>query len=98
MLDTIERISKSLDNDGQGALSPDAVFDLGRKADHADAEVVVLSCTDMRSVEIIDRLEGELGKPVITSNQAMVFDALQKLKIPEPFSGFGKLLEIDRVR
>ena len=98
-VETVHRseVAETLDNDGQGALSPDAVFDLGRNADHPDAQVVVLSGTDMRSVEIIDRLEGALGKPVITSNQAMVFDALQKLRIPEPLSGFGKLLEIDRV-
>ena len=64
-------VNGTLDNYGQGALTPDAVYELGRAADHPEAEAVVLSCTDMRSVEIIARLEAKLGKPVITSNQAI---------------------------
>ena len=57
-----------LDNQGQGAMDPQAVYDLGRAADAATAEVIVLSCTDTRSLEIISRLEKTLGKPVISSN------------------------------
>ena len=81
-----------LDNDGQGALTPDDVFAMGLKADHSDAQAVVLSCTDMRSVETIDRLEQALGKPVVTSNQAMVFAMLQALGLREAVPGFGALL------
>ncbi|MGI3185274.1 maleate cis-trans isomerase family protein [Nioella aestuarii] len=86
-------VSGTLDNYGQGELTPDAVYELGRAADHPEAEAVVLSCTDMRSVEIIARLEAKLGKPVITSNQAMVFQAMQLAGLGETLSGFGRLLE-----
>lgn len=85
-------VNGTLDNYGQGALTPDAVYELGRAADHPEAEAVVLSCTDMRSVEIIARLEAKLGKPVITSNQAMVFQAMQLAGLREALSGFGRLL------
>ena len=70
-------IDGALGNDEQGALTPDQVYELGTRADDDAAQAVVLSCTDMRSVEIIDRLEQDLGKPVITSNQAMMFQTLQ---------------------
>lgn len=90
-------IDETLDNQGQGALSPDAVLALGQRADHADAEAIVLSCTDMRSVEIIDRLEDKIGKPVITSNQAMMFETLQFLGIDAPMPGFGQLLSMPRL-
>ena len=80
----------TLDNYSQGELTPQKVFDLGRAADHPDAQAIVLSCTDMRSVEIIDRLEAELGKPVITSNQAMLFQALHHLGLGYA-DGFGNL-------
>jgi maleate cis-trans isomerase len=86
-----------LDNHGQGALEPQAVFDLGLAADHTQAEAIVLSCTDMRSVEIIARLEDALGKPVISSNQAMAFQAMQLAGIDEAMPGFGTLLERKRV-
>ncbi|MEO1493383.1 MAG: Asp/Glu racemase [Pseudomonadota bacterium] len=89
-------IEETLDNYGQGALDPDAVFELGRQADHPEADVVVLSCTDMRSVEAIARLEDAIGKPVISSNQAMMFQALQTLGITEPVPGYGQLLERTR--
>lgn len=86
-----------LDNYGQGALDPQAVHDLGRAADHTEAEAIVLSCTDMRSVETIAKLEQTLGKPVISSNQAMMFQALQLAGIGEALTGFGYLLERKRL-
>ncbi len=50
----------------------------------------------MRSVEIIADLEDAVGKPVILSNQAMLFEGLEIPGIPEPITGFGQLLERPR--
>ncbi|WP_171129904.1 MULTISPECIES: aspartate/glutamate racemase family protein [unclassified Ruegeria] len=98
-IETVARseVREALDNYGQGAMGPDAVFDLGRAADSPEAEALVLSCTDMRSVEVIDRLEQAVGKPVITSNQAMVFQALQLAGIADPVPGYGTLLQRTRL-
>jgi maleate cis-trans isomerase len=74
-------------------LTPDAVFDLGMGANHPQAEAIVLSCTDMRSVETIARLEQATGKPVVTSNQAMMFEALHQLGLKDAPEGFGALFE-----
>lgn len=94
-VETVHRseVNETLDNYGQGELTPDAVYELGCAADHPEAEAVVLSCTDMRSVEIIAKLEAKLNKPVITSNQAMVFQAMQLSGHGEALPGFGRLLE-----
>ncbi len=91
---TVQRadVEGTLDNDGQGALTPQDVAALGRRANHPEAQAIVLSCTDMRSVETISNLEAELGKPVITSNQAMMFEALCLMQMPDPLEGFGRLL------
>ena len=89
-------MERALSNEEQGAITPDDVFDLALKADHPEAEALVLSCTDMRSVETIDRLEGAIGKPVVTSNQAMAFATLRTLNISDPIPGFGRLLERPR--
>ena len=75
----------ALGNYGQGELTPSQVFELGSRADSPSAEALVLSCTDMRSVEAVPRLEAALGKPVVCSNQAMMFQALELLGV----SGFG---------
>ncbi|MEX0306933.1 MAG: Asp/Glu racemase [Ruegeria sp.] len=98
-METVGRseVSDELDNFGQGELSPQAVFELGLACDHPEAEVIVLSCTDMRSVEVIARLEKAVSKPVISSNQAMMFQAMQLAGIGDASSGFGRLLERSRL-
>ncbi len=84
-------IGDPLDNYGQGELTPQEVFDLGLRADHPAAEAIVLSCTDMRSVETIGRLEAALNKPVLSSNQAMVFETLQAIGIGAAEVNCGRL-------
>lgn len=86
-------VGDALDNYGQGDLDPQAIFDLGLAADHPRAEAIVLSCTEMRSVEVISRLEEALGKPVISSNQAMAFQAMEWAGIGDALPGYGQLLE-----
>ncbi|MGV6805468.1 MAG: maleate cis-trans isomerase family protein [Ruegeria sp.] len=93
-VDVVSRseVDDVLDNYGQGSLDPQAVFEMGLAADHPDADALVLSCTDMRSVEILQRLEERVGKPVVSSNQAMVFQAKQLAGVFEPAPGYGMLL------
>ena len=47
-----------------------AALEVGRRD---DVEAVFLSCTNLRTVAIIDGLEAELGKPVISSNLALAW-------------------------
>jgi maleate isomerase len=86
-------IGEDLGNYGQGALTPGEVFDLGCRANHRDAEALVLSCTEMRAVEAIEALERELRKPVVASNQALMFCALRRLGLDAPrVPPLGRLL------
>ncbi|MEM7058236.1 MAG: Asp/Glu racemase [Pseudomonadota bacterium] len=98
-IETVARseVDSVLDNYGQGAMDPEEVHELGLLADNDKAEAIVLSCTDMRSVETIARLEQSLGKPVITSNQSMMFQAMQLAGIGDTLMGFGRLLERNRL-
>ena len=86
-------IGSELGNYGQGELTPDEVFDLACQADHREAQAIVLSCTDMRSVEAIDRIEEKLGKSVVTSNQAMMFCLMRALNLPRHDALPGRLFE-----
>lgn len=81
-----------LDNAGQGALTPEEVTDLALRADAPQVEALVLSCTDMRSVEAVNRLEIATGKPVVCSNQAMMAQALEILG-QQPSTPCGRLFE-----
>ncbi len=74
-------VGSDLGNYGQGELTPDQVFELGQQADSPKADAVVLSCTDMRAVEASRHLEQAIGKPVISSNGAMMAEAVRRLGI-----------------
>jgi maleate isomerase len=56
------------------------------------ADAYFVSCTTIRSADVIDALEDALGKPVITSNQAMLWQALRETGITDAVTGFGRLL------
>jgi maleate isomerase/arylmalonate decarboxylase len=90
-------IGRALDNYGQGELTPDEIFELARRADNAEAQAIVLSCTDMRSVEVVERLEAALCKPIVSSNQAMVFSALQVLNLDPGGVSCGRLFKRTKV-
>ncbi|MGH3350821.1 MAG: maleate cis-trans isomerase family protein [Nocardioides sp.] len=60
---------------------------LVRAADSDAAEAVVVSCTNLATYDIIGRLETELGKPVISANQATMWAALRLVGRTPPTSG-----------
>ena len=49
-----------------------------------------------RSLNLIERLETELGKPVITSNQSLIWDTLESIGMNKDILGFGKLFNLDQ--
>lgn len=59
---------------------------------HPDAQAYFISCTAVRSAEVIDALERELDLPVITSNQAMLWRALRSAGVDDAIAGYGRLL------
>jgi maleate isomerase len=65
---------------------------LGVAARWPDADVVYLPCGSLPVVDVIDRIEAETGKPVVTNVQAQAGACLRRLGYPEPVHGFGRLL------
>lgn len=59
----------------------------------ADADALFISCTALRSSLIVEELEQKLGKPVVTSNQALVWHCLQLMKNDSHVKGFGQLFD-----
>lgn len=53
--------------------------DLVRRTDRPEAEAIVVSCTNLATYDVIAPLEAELGKPVISANQATMWAALRAL-------------------
>jgi maleate isomerase len=83
-----------LDNDfDMTALPPKALLEAALKVDTPDADAVFISCTAIRSAEIIAEAEHQLKKPVITSNQALIWHALNLIDYTKPITGFGTLFD-----
>ncbi len=81
-----------LDSDGYIAVTPQEWINVTRENVRPDADGYLLSCTNTRTIEAIDELERQLGKPVITSNQATLWLCLKKLGVPYSNKKLGKLL------
>lgn len=60
-------------------------------SDCPEADATFISCTGLHVLDIIEPLERDLHKPVITSNQAGLWGALRKLGVHEAVSGLGTL-------
>jgi maleate cis-trans isomerase len=65
---------------------------LARRADASGADAVLLSGTGLPTVAVLETLERDLGKPVISSNQASLWQALRLAGVREAIPGFGRLL------
>ena len=73
--------------------TPDEICKLARAAWRDDADAMLITCLNLRSHEVVERLERELGKPVITSTQATLWGLLRAAGIETRISGYGQLLE-----
>ncbi len=79
-------------NADMATLTPSALLDWVARHTSPKSDGCFLSCTAIRSAGIISRLEQLLARPVITSNQAMVWHLLQLAGISKRVGGFGSLL------
>ena len=73
-------------------VAPDYIVDYACAIDRPDAEAVLISCGALRAIDVVDRIEQTLGKPVICSNQAMLWDCLRLAGIEDRLPGLGRLL------
>jgi maleate isomerase len=67
-------------------------YAVGRQADRPEAEAVFLSGTGMPTLAMLQVLEDDLGKPVISAASAMMWNALRIAGVRSPRQGYGCLL------
>lgn len=75
-------------------VAPDFIMEFARRLDRPDAEAIFVSCGALRTLDIIEALEQEVGKPVVASNQAMFWDTLRLAGIEDRIEGYGQLLRL----
>lgn len=75
-----------------------AIAEAARRMDREGAQALFICCTGLRVAGIIGDLERELGIPVVTSNQAMVWEMLRRGGCDRAVPGMGRLLEDSALR
>jgi maleate isomerase len=78
------------------AVTPPRWLELAREHDRPDADAIFLSCTNTTQMEAIEDIELALGKPVVNSNQAVLWGCVQRLgaklgQLP-PMPALGRLM------
>ncbi len=76
-----------------GKVDPDYLYEVLSKMELNDAEALFISCTALPALSIIDKLEKKIGKFVLSSNQTLIWDTLEKIGKNKSIQGFGKLFQ-----
>jgi len=90
----IKRVPTYEDDFGKFLFSPEKAYQLAKETYTEDADVHFISCAGWRTLPIIDVLEKDIGRPVISSVQAVMWHAMKLAKINVNMDNKGKLLEI----
>jgi len=75
-----------------GCIAPESIQEVVRQLGSSPlVDTVFISCTNLRALGIISELESTLGKPVISSNQALGWHCLRLAKVDESLPQYGML-------
>ena len=76
-----------------GKVDPEYLFKILSRMDHKNADALFVSCTALPVLSILNRLEKKIKKIVISSNQALIWDTLEKIGKNNSITNFGKLFK-----
>ena len=62
-----------------------------KKIDLSNVDGLFVSCTALKIVDVLDRVERSQNTIVISSNQAIIWDCLRSVGIDSKIKGYGKL-------
>jgi arylmalonate decarboxylase len=92
-IEVLKTVSLEVSDEAEiGRIPPDAIYRLGKDADHEDAQGVCLMATDIQTLDVVEALERDLGKPVVTTNQAILWKTLQLGGVQPDIADCGRLL------
>jgi len=82
-----------------GATKPSQAYQIAMQAVVPEADGIFIACTNFRCSDVIEEIETDSRKPVVTANQATAWHLMKLLGIDEPVEGYGQLLrKVPRTR
>lgn len=86
---TLDAMNLSVDAINDSA--PGQIYRRARQVALNDADALFIAATNFRALDVIEPLERDLCRPVITSNQAALWVGLRLLRVREPQPRLGAL-------
>ena len=75
-----------------GRVGPETAYELAHRTDRPEAEAIVMPGGNWASMPVIERLENELGKPILVNNAVSLWAGLRLLDRNDSIPGYGRLL------
>ena len=72
---------------------PESAYKLFKQAYSRDVDAVVFNNSNLRTLEVIERFEGDFGKPVVAANQALMWMCLRTLGVQDS-QKIGRLFQL----
>ena len=76
-----------------GKVDQNYLFDVLLNLDVSKADALFVSCTAFPVLPLIQKLEDKLGIPVLSSNQALIWESLENIGENKSVKGFGRLFD-----
>jgi maleate cis-trans isomerase len=82
---------KGLGTQAHGSISTDKVKALAMEVLRPQTEAVFISCSNFRTLDILEQVERDAGRPVVTSNQAALWGTLRRIGDRRAIESAGRL-------
>jgi maleate isomerase len=80
---------------GFGEIPPEQIYDFAKAHAPASADAVFFGGSGFRSIGVIQALEDDLRRPVMSTNQVAFWYALRRSGVDACVAGYGRLFEMD---
>ena len=74
-------------------VDPNYILEISSKLETKNADALFISCTALPVLNILGKLEQTIKKPVLSSNQTLIWDTIRSIGYKSPIKRYGKLLE-----
>jgi len=75
-------------------VSAETAYSLAVESNEVESQAIFISCVALHTIELIEKLEEDLKKPVITSSQATMWRLLRLAKVNAKIKGYGQLFHL----
>ena len=85
---------QGLSTEAHSTITRERVLALVDEVMRPDTEAIFISCSNFRTLEIVDGIEQKYGKPVVTSNASMMWAMLRLMNDKRDVPGAGRLFKL----